>query len=50
MAEPPNTQALSPAELSQRLDAERRGEPFLVYRDGGRGQCIFVLGAGGRLW
>jgi pSer/pThr/pTyr-binding forkhead associated (FHA) protein len=43
MAEPPNTQALSPAELSQRLDAERRGEPFLVYRGGQGEQRILPL-------
>ena len=39
----------SPSELKQRLEAERRGEPFLVYRDGDGAQCIFALEAGARL-
>ena len=25
----------SPAELDEQIEAERRGEPFIVYRDGG---------------
>ncbi|MBA3420391.1 MAG: FHA domain-containing protein [Thermoleophilaceae bacterium] len=41
--------ASSPSELKERLEVQRRGEPFLVYRDGDGTQCIFVLGAGGRL-
>ncbi len=42
-------QATSPSELKERLEAERRGEPFLVYRDGDGAQCIFALKAGDRL-
>jgi pSer/pThr/pTyr-binding forkhead associated (FHA) protein len=34
----------SPAELQERLEAERRGHPFLVYRDGGGNQQIIDLG------
>ncbi len=41
--------ASSPAELKERLEVERRGEPFLVYRDGDGAQCIFTLAAGERL-
>ena len=33
----------SPQELKERLDAERRGYPFLVYRDGGGHQRIVDL-------
>ena len=33
----------SPAEVKARLDAERRGEPFLLYRDGGGAQVIVAL-------
>ena len=33
-------------ELKARIDAERRGAPFLVYRDGDGGQVIRVLGGG----
>jgi pSer/pThr/pTyr-binding forkhead associated (FHA) protein len=33
----------SPAEVKARLDAERRGEPFLVYRDAGGAQVIVTL-------
>jgi len=33
----------SPAEVKARLDAERRGEPFLLYRDGGGAQVIVPL-------
>ena len=46
MADPPNTQAISPAELGQRLEVERRGEPFLLYRDAQGEQRILMLGAG----
>ena len=41
--------ATSPSELKERLEAERRGEPFLVYRDGDGAQRIFALEAGDRL-
>jgi hypothetical protein len=33
----------SPAELKERLDAERRGEPFLLYRDSDGAQHLFDL-------
>jgi pSer/pThr/pTyr-binding forkhead associated (FHA) protein len=33
----------TPAEVKARLDAERRGGPFLLYRDGGGAQVIFFL-------
>jgi Inner membrane component of T3SS, cytoplasmic domain/Bacterial regulatory proteins, luxR family len=36
----------SPLELRDRLEAERAGEPFLVYRDGSGKQRLFDLGAG----
>ena len=36
----------SPAEVKARLDAERRGEPFLLYRDGGGAQVILAARPG----
>jgi FHA domain len=40
----------SPSELRERIDAERRGRPFLVFRDGDREQRIVDLeGAADRL-
>lgn len=33
----------SPTDLKQRLEAERRGTPFLLYRDAGGNQHILVL-------
>jgi hypothetical protein len=33
----------SPAEIKQRLAAERRGTPFLMFRDGDEGQRIVLL-------
>src|SRR5687768_13474315 len=40
----------SPLELRERIDAERRGRPFLVFRDGDREQRIVDLeGAADRL-
>jgi predicted component of type VI protein secretion system len=33
----------TPAELKERIEAERRGEPVLVYRDAAGGQRILVL-------
>jgi hypothetical protein len=39
----------TPAELRERIAAERRGEPFLVYRDEGGGQRIVALGERERL-
>jgi hypothetical protein len=35
----------SPAEIKERLEAERRGSPFVVYRDGGGNQRMFELSA-----
>jgi DNA-binding CsgD family transcriptional regulator len=35
----------TPAELKARLDAERRGAPFLLFHDGGGRQVIFELPA-----
>jgi hypothetical protein len=44
MAESPVAiHASSPAELKERIDAERRGTPFLVYRDGGGNQRLVDL-------
>lgn len=34
----------SPAELKRRIDAERRGTPFVLYRDGGGNQLTLSLG------
>ena len=33
----------SPLELKERVEAERRGRPFLLYRDGGGHQHVVVL-------
>jgi pSer/pThr/pTyr-binding forkhead associated (FHA) protein len=44
MARPDDAHAASPAELKERLEAERDGEPFLLYRDEG-GQRIAPLGS-----
>jgi FHA domain len=35
----------TPAELKERIEAERRGAPFLVYRDAGEGQVLVALDA-----
>jgi predicted component of type VI protein secretion system len=37
----------TPRELQQRIAAERRGAPFLVYRDGGDAEVIVDLAAAG---
>jgi DNA-binding CsgD family transcriptional regulator len=38
----------TPAELKERIEAERAGEPFLVYRDGqGRQRLAFLIEAAG---
>jgi pSer/pThr/pTyr-binding forkhead associated (FHA) protein len=42
---PPALRAVSPRELALRLDAERRGIPFLVHLDGDGRQRIVELGA-----
>lgn len=41
---PPALRSVSPRELAQRLDAERRGLPLLVHLDGDRRQRIVELG------
>jgi pSer/pThr/pTyr-binding forkhead associated (FHA) protein len=44
MSEPPrNVQLTTPAELKERIEAERRGRPFLVYREGDGTQRIHPL-------
>ena len=40
---PIDRHASTASELKQRLEAERRGTPFLVYRDGGGLQVIVTL-------
>jgi pSer/pThr/pTyr-binding forkhead associated (FHA) protein len=47
---PPALRSVSPVEVAQRLRAERRGAPFLVYLDSARSQRIVELeDAGGKL-
>jgi pSer/pThr/pTyr-binding forkhead associated (FHA) protein len=43
---PPMFRMVSPRELADRLEAERRGTPFLLYLDEARKQRILDLGAG----
>ena len=43
---PPHLRSVSPAELGERLAAERRGAPFLLYLDGDGRQQIVDLGQG----
>jgi pSer/pThr/pTyr-binding forkhead associated (FHA) protein len=45
---PPPLRSVTPAELAERLAAERRGTPLLVYLDDKGRQRIFELGDGGR--
>jgi pSer/pThr/pTyr-binding forkhead associated (FHA) protein len=45
---PPPLRSVTPAELAERLAAERRGTALLVYLDGEGRQRIFELGDGGR--
>ena len=40
----PDRHGATPVELRERVLAERRGEPFLLYRDGERRQVIFPVG------
>ncbi len=49
MADAPRAHSASPAELKEQIEAERRGEPFLVYRDGDGAQQIIDLGAAERI-
>ena len=44
---PLQAHSASPAELRERIEAERRGRPFLVFRDGDREQRIVDLDAYG---
>jgi pSer/pThr/pTyr-binding forkhead associated (FHA) protein len=44
MARPDDPHVASPAELKERMDAERAGDPFLLYRDS-EGQRIVGLGS-----
>ena len=46
---PPALRSVSPRELAQRIDAERRGIPLLVHLDGEGHQRIVELGAGASL-
>jgi pSer/pThr/pTyr-binding forkhead associated (FHA) protein len=41
---PPALRLVSPVELAERIDAERRGAPFLLYLDDGRRQHLVDLG------
>ena len=43
---PPALRFVSPRELGARLEAERRGTPFLLYLDEGRHQHIVELAPG----
>ena len=43
---PPALRSVSPAELAERLKAERRGVPFVLYLDGDGRQCIVELNGG----
>jgi hypothetical protein len=45
VSQQPGLHASSPAELKERIEAERLGAPLLVYRDAGAGQRIFTLPA-----
>src|SRR4051812_44613089 len=45
---PPELRFASPVELSERLRAERRGQPFLLLRDGGGRQRVVDLGGATR--
>ena len=44
---PLQAHSASPEELRERIDAERQGRPFLVFRDGARSQRIVDLGSHG---
>lgn len=46
---PPALRFVSPRELAERLEAERRGTPFLLYLDEGRRQHIVDLAPGSAL-
>jgi pSer/pThr/pTyr-binding forkhead associated (FHA) protein len=42
---PPGAHTATPAELKERLETDRDGRPYLIYRDDGGGQRLVVLGA-----
>ena len=46
---PPALRSVTPAELAERLHAERRGVPFVIYLDGDGRQRIVELAASGPL-
>lgn len=47
---PLSLRAASPSELKEQLDAERRGVPFLIFRDGeGRRRIVYLVGGTDRL-
>lgn len=43
-ASPIDPEGASPRELQERMRADRRGEPYLLFRDGDGGQNILALG------
>jgi pSer/pThr/pTyr-binding forkhead associated (FHA) protein len=43
-ASPIDPEGASPGELQERIRADRRGEPYLLFRDGDGGQKILALG------
>ena len=49
MTDAPRAHSASPAELKEQIEAERRGEPFLVYRDGNGAQQILELAGADRI-
>jgi DNA-binding CsgD family transcriptional regulator len=46
---PVDPEGASPAELQERIAADRRGQPYLLFRDGSGRQRIVALEGGGRL-
>jgi pSer/pThr/pTyr-binding forkhead associated (FHA) protein/DNA-binding CsgD family transcriptional regulator len=46
---PVDPEGASPAELQERIAADRRGQPYLLYRDGSGRQRIVALEGGDRL-
>lgn len=49
MADPRALHSATPAELKARIEAQRVGAPFLLFRDGDRRQRLFALGEMTRL-
>lgn len=48
MHRPDDPHVASPAELKERLEAERQGEPFLLYREANGQRIVSLAGAGER--